>query len=168
MSLVRIACADDLDAVMQVRNRCIDAMRATGIDQWDDIYPTRQTFEADVDERAMHVSLSAEGRITGLIVLNEFQNVEYAEVAWQFQSPRVLVVHRLMIDPASQGAGLARTLMAFAETFARARKYETIRLDAFTQNLRALRLYEGLGYRDAGGIRLRKGLFRCFEKRVVQ
>jgi predicted acetyltransferase/predicted GNAT family acetyltransferase len=166
MSLIRTATTDDLDAVMRVRNQCIDAMRAAGIDQWDDIYPNRQTFEADVDEHSMYVSLSPEGRMTGVIVLNECQNLEYAAVPWSFQSPRILVVHRLMIDPACQGSGVARTLMTFAEECARTHEYEVIRLDAFTQNPRALRLYEGLGYRDAGGIRLRKGLFRCFEKCV--
>jgi ribosomal protein S18 acetylase RimI-like enzyme len=72
-----------------------------------------------------------------------------------------------MIDPAYQRHGLARVLMAFVEHEARRRGCRAMRLDAFTQNPHALRLYEGLGYRDAGGIRLRKGAFRCFEKKLA-
>lgn len=41
-----------------------------------------------------------------------------------------------------------------------------IRLDAFTGNPRALKLYDGLGYRRSGYVTFRKGLFVCFEKRL--
>ena len=56
--------------------------------------------------------------------------------------------------------------MNFAEDRARELGYCAIRLDAFTKNPRALRLYQTLGYHDAGGVTLRKGPFRCFEKRL--
>jgi hypothetical protein len=43
-----------------------------------------------------------------------------------------------------------------------------IRLDAFTLNPGAIRLYEGRGYRKAGSVRFRKGMFNCYEKAVAQ
>ena len=49
---------------------------------------------------------------------------------------------------------------------ARGSGYGAIRLDASWANPVALRLYHGLGYRDAGGATFRKGPFRCFEKRL--
>jgi RimJ/RimL family protein N-acetyltransferase len=43
-----------------------------------------------------------------------------------------------------------------------------MRLDAFSENPRALRVYDRDGYRRAGQVRLRKGTFICFEKALHQ
>src|SRR5216683_1705261 len=81
-------------------------------------------------------------------------------------SPSSRVAHRLMVNPKQQGKRIGRDLMRFAENWARAKGYSAIRLDAFSANPRALRLYGGLGYRDSGGASFRKGPFRCFEKEL--
>jgi ribosomal protein S18 acetylase RimI-like enzyme len=70
------------------------------------------------------------------------------------------------VDPARQGRGLAGALMTFAEREAAMRGCAVVRLDAFTRNPAATLLYERRGYRRAGTVRFRKGLFSCFEKRV--
>jgi GNAT superfamily N-acetyltransferase len=85
-------------------------------------------------------------------------------VDWSIRAPRVAVVHRLMVHPVCQGRGIGPYLMRFAELRARQLGYGAMRLDAFTRNPRSLHLYQRLGYRDAGPVRLRKGLFRCLEK----
>ena len=114
----------------------------------------------------MHFGFQSRETLVGALVLNEFQNAEWSNAEWTIMRARILVVHRLMVGPKHQGRGIARNLMQFAETWARANGYGTIRLDAFSANPRALRLYRGLGYRDAGGASFRKGLFRCFEKAI--
>ncbi|MOA35168.1 hypothetical protein D3C78_1565980 [compost metagenome] len=43
---------------------------------------------------------------------------------------------------------------------------ETIRLDAFSQNPYALRMYEKLHYRTVGEVQWRKGLFYLMEKKL--
>lgn len=144
---------------------CVAAMRRDGIEQWDEIYPNRAGLLADIRARTLHCArLNASDALAGIVVLNEFQDKEYADVPWTIVEGRVAVVHRLMVDPTRQKMGIARALMAFTESRARELGYTIIRLDAFCHNPRALRLYAALGYRDAGGIQLRKGPFRCFEK----
>jgi ribosomal protein S18 acetylase RimI-like enzyme len=134
-----------------------------GIDQWDEAYPSRSTIETDVASGTAFVAKRA-GAVVGVIVLNQHQEHEYATVPWRFTQGPVLVVHRLMVHPDVEGQGLARSLMAFAEKRASTSGYASIRLDAFAENPRAVRLYERLGYRIAGEVRFRKGRFRCFEK----
>ncbi len=56
--------------------------------------------------------------------------------------------------------------MHFVEQYAEVHGYDVIRLDAFTRNPAAVRLYEGRGYRKAGIVSFRKGPFYCFEKRI--
>jgi GNAT superfamily N-acetyltransferase len=94
------------------------------------------------------------------MVLNEYQNPEYAQVPWTFGPNRGAVMHRLMVASLWHGRGITRKLMAFAEDRACEFGYGVIRLDAFTDNPRALRLCQTIGYRDAGGIMFRKGHFR--------
>jgi GNAT superfamily N-acetyltransferase len=162
--LVRGAHEDDLPRLLELLAACVEQMRAKGIDQWDDVYPNEATLRADVQRGACYVA-SAPGRpVAGGFVIDDRQEPEYAAVPWKIVGSPVGVVHRLMVHPAVQRRGLARHLMRFAELRARGLGYGAIRLDAFTGNAPSLGLYRGLGYDEVGGVRLRKGAFRCFEK----
>ncbi len=166
--LVRRAHEDDLPRVAELLRECVQQMRADGIDQWDDVYPTTATLAADVGGGALYVA-SAEGMpVAGAFAIDERQDPEYADVPWSVQAPRVAVIHRLMVHPSCQGRGLGPFLMRFAESRARQLGYRALRLDAFTSNPRSLKLYQRLGYRDAGPVTFRKGLFRCFEKDLAE
>jgi GNAT superfamily N-acetyltransferase len=164
---VRVARSSDVDSVERLLRDCIAAMREAGIEQWDDVYPNRATICSDVNEGTMYLRFVHGPILVGAVVLNEYQNPEYSSVPWTIDGVRVAVVHRLMVDPRYQGNGVARELMGSVEERARELGYEAIRLDAFAANPRALRLYHGLGYHDAGCVTFRKGPFRCFEKRLV-
>jgi ribosomal protein S18 acetylase RimI-like enzyme len=141
-------------------------MRREGIEQWDDVYPDEATLRADVQARTMHLATREGLGLIGAFVLNDYQNPEYAQVPWTITSQRVAVVHRLMVAPRHQRQGFAHQLMRLAEKHAGDAGYDAVRLDAFSENPRALRLYRELGYRDAGSVMFRKGLFHCFEKRL--
>jgi ribosomal protein S18 acetylase RimI-like enzyme len=101
-------------------------------------------------------------------VLNEMQSPEYAQLSWQRSNP--LVVHRLCVRPDRQGSGAARQLMDFAERFAAQHGYDSIRLDTYSGNPRAITLYERRGYRLAGYVRFRRRKlpFLCFELLLQQ
>jgi GNAT superfamily N-acetyltransferase len=120
-----------------------------------------------VQNRALFVAAAPGHPIAGVFVIDERQEPEYAAVPWTIVGTSVGVVHRLMIHPSVQRRGLGRLLMRFAEQRARRLGYGAIRLDAFTGNGPSLALYAALGYRDVGGVRLRKGQFRCFEKAIA-
>jgi GNAT superfamily N-acetyltransferase len=165
--VIQPATPQHIPAIVELLRACVAAMRAAGIDQWDEIYPTAATISADVEAESMFVGMLEDGAVAGVIVLNERQDPEYREVPWTIEASRIGVVHRLMVTPALQGGRLAAVFMRFIEERARQLGYEALRLDAFTQNPRALRLYARLGYHDAGPMRLRKGVFRGFEKRLV-
>lgn len=155
----------DVPALERLVSRCTTAMRAVGIEQWDEIYPSRNIFERDVQAGTAYV-LRMDSEIVAMYVLNDQQDPEYGEVPWAYPTRDVRVVHRLMVDPVYSGCGYARRLMHDAEDRARAAGVDVIRLDVFDTNPRACALYIGLGYRHAGHVRFRKGLFRCYEKRL--
>ncbi len=94
---------------------------------------------------------------------------EYAEAGWDLREAAI-VVHRLAVDPAYRGAGIASALMLQAEQVARERGISVLRVDTNTQNPATQRLFPKLGYTLAGEISLafRPGLrFFCYEKRLA-
>ena len=89
------------------------------------------------------------------------QSPEYSQISWSTNGRRVLVVHRLSVHPKFQSKGIARRFMIFIEEFALRNKYSCIRLDAYSKNLAALRLYERMEYQRLGKVYFP---FYCFEK----
>jgi GNAT superfamily N-acetyltransferase len=151
---------------MRLLGRCIEDMRRRGIDQWDELYPTRERFLSDVSAASLYLALMGQERVIGAFTLDQNQDAEYASVQWTMSNGSVAVVHRLMVDPDYQGRGIAQEMMRFAEHAAWSVGCGVMRLDAFASNPQALRLYRTLDYRDAGEVRFRKGAFLCFEKRL--
>jgi len=154
---------DDLATTLSIVRRSIVAMRSAGVDQWDDHYPDESTLADDIAAESLFL-IRCEEQPVGLIVLNEHQEPEYGTVSWRLGG-RVMVVHRLVIDPEFQRRGLATELMRFAEEWAIG-VFDSIRLDAFAANPAAVSFYENLGYVRAGTVTFRKGEFVCFEKAV--
>jgi len=162
-----LADATSLPFIMAMKNDCIAEMRARGIEQWDDVYPSREIFETDIAAKNLFVLMDDSNTIIGSATFDEKQSDEYKTIDWKFRSSRIGVVHRLMIAPNHAGKGRAKTLMMAIESEAVRRGYEVIRLDAFQTNPPALRLYESIGYRRTGQVFFRKGVFVCFEKRLI-
>jgi len=157
---VRQGTLEDVDGVMGVVGRVVPLMQASGNLQWDSAYPNPQVFEKDVAEEA--------GRVVGFAAITTDQEPEYADVGWDLTETAV-VVHRLAVDPAARGRGVAEALMRQAEEVARARGIDVLRLDTNTRNEATQRLFPKLGYVFAGeiGLGFRPGLrFLCYEKRL--
>jgi ribosomal protein S18 acetylase RimI-like enzyme len=160
--MIRAATQDDLPCLARIVAQTISAMNAQGICQLDSHYPSTADLEADILQRSLYVITYGDAP-RGLVALNDHQEPEYASLLWSHSGPS-LVVHRLAIAPSCQGKGLAGKLMDFTESYARSKGYASIRLDAFSENPAACRLYQRRGYRHVGDVRFRMGLFHCYEK----
>ena len=159
----RPATPDDLDALVALYAAAARDMQNKGIDQWDERYPDREILSEDVESGDMVLGL-LDGAMACAYVVNRDCDPEYASGAWAHAQGRFCVLHRLCVNPAMQGKGLARQAMARMEKTAREQGFDSVRLDVFSQNLHAQRLYEGLGYRRTGEVRFRKGSFYLMEK----
>ena len=155
---------EELDILHGILKDATRRMDEQGIPQWDEIYPNKEMLAEDIEKQQLHV-IETEGRVAGLIAINEDQPPEYSSISWKYPG-RALVVKRLTISPSRQRRGLASRLMDFAEETAAAARYDCIRLDAFALNPVSCSLYEKRGYRKAGTVHFRKGEFHCYEKAV--
>jgi ribosomal protein S18 acetylase RimI-like enzyme len=140
-------------------------MLQNGIDQWDDIYPNFNSIETDILKKQAFGYFKME-QFIGYIAINESFDKEYNALNWKYPDNKPLIVHRLAVNPKFQGMGIAKELMGFAEIKAKNEGYISIRLDAFSNNPKAIRFYHGLGYRFVGEVIFRKGIFHCFEKMI--
>ena len=164
----RRATLADLPAILALVRRVVPLMHASGNFQWSADYPNEAVFRADIAQNHLWVA-GLDDTLAGLAALTQDQDAEYVQADWDVTEP-ALVTHRLAVDPAAQGKGIALALMAEAETQAVAQGLRVLRVDTNSENAATQRLFPKLGYRFAGEITLafRPGLrFLCYEKRLA-
>lgn len=157
----------DIERILNLCKDCSQNMVINLIDQWDDIYPNKEIFLNDIRNDSLYIAVTGNPEeIVACIVLNEDQDPEYKEVNWNYNSEKIAVIHRLMVHPRHEGKGIAQDLVRYIENLAQENQYGSIRLDVFTENLRAVCFYKKLGYEVAGRVIFRKGEFFCCEKLI--
>ena len=159
----RKAAATDLSDVMRLIRAAVAEMTRAGIDQWDEIYPSEADLAADIAAEQMYCG-SDGSRIAVIYVLNQACDPAYQNADWMYTGGQFFVLHRFCVDPAYQHRGLAQQTLQHLEDALKRQGCMAIRLDVFTENPAALRLYERNGYRQTGTADWRKGRFLLMEK----
>lgn len=159
---------EELNEIHQMYRNAKVALEHKGIYQWTDSYPNRQIIEHDIKKGILFV-LKNNDIIIGAINISEEQEVEYQTIKWQFDANKVLVIHRLVVEPEQQRKGYARKLMDFAEQFARQESYTSIRLDAYSDNESVIAFYKKRAYYIRGNVYFpnRTHPFHCMEKAIT-
>jgi len=163
--MIRHAKISEITDIIAISKACAQRMIANGIHQWNEHYPSVQHFEKDIERDELFV-LELGNKIIGTIVLSTYMDEEYQDIKWLTPNGNNIYVHRLSIHPEYQGRGYAQELMDFAENFARENKFDSVRLDTFSQNERNQRFYETRGYKKLGNIYFPKQSehpFHCYE-----
>ena len=162
-SLIRKATPAAAASLLRLVRECVAAMRAAGIEQWDEVYPNAETIAGDIAAGTLDVMCDGD-EIAACITVDKRLDPLWHDMDWSTDDTSVAAVHRLMVHPGWQGQGIAKFLMLHAEQVARAKGCCCIRLDSFLQNPAAMALYPRLGYRRTGTAMMRKGEFAGFEK----
>jgi predicted amidohydrolase/GNAT superfamily N-acetyltransferase len=157
----------DLNQLFQIYVNGKTDLEKNGIYQWTSNYPTRSIIESDLKKDVLFV-LKNSKEIIGAINISEEQEPEYETINWEFDNSKVLVIHRLVIDPKYQGKGYAIKLMDYAEKFASKNNYSSIRLDAYSQNKSVIEFYNKRNYFIRGSVNFpeREYPFHCMEKEL--
>lgn len=157
----------EINQLFQIYLNAKNDLEKNGIYQWTNNYPTLSIIESDLKKGVLFVLRNGK-EIIGAINISEEQEYEYETINWEFDNSKVLVIHRLVIDPKYQGKGYARKLMDFAEQFANENNYSSIRLDAYSQNKRVIDFYEKRKYFIRGNVNFpeREYPFHCMEKEI--
>jgi ribosomal protein S18 acetylase RimI-like enzyme len=157
----------DLKRVKKFYADITNDLQKKGINQWDRFYPNRFILKADLQNHNLY-GIKQNEHLVAAIVLDTNESKQYKDLHWEDTNGSVLIIHRLGIHPKYQGKGIAKKMLQFAEDFAEANGYTSIRLDVFSENQVALTMYEHAGYQERGIIRFpfRAVPYTCFEKLI--
>ena len=161
----RKATENDIDEICGMVKAAIDVMEANGIHQWDEIYPTKEEFLDDIRGSNLFVGIK-DTKIAVVFVLNKWQDPAYFSAEWTYKGEQFCVLHRLCVNPKFQNQGVAKETLYYIEEKLKNAGVRSIRLDAFTENPYALKLYKNFGYRTTGTADWRKGKFFLMEKNL--
>lgn len=154
---------DDRNAVMEIFDAAKRRMSDEGIDQWDELYPAVCDVSKDIKDGTLMLVKQGK-KLVAVYTLNKAQDTAYKFGQFKDASDNFMVLHRLCVKPQYQGAGIAARILKHIDELAVKEGFSSIRLDVFTKNPRAVRLYENAGYCHAGDAYFRKGRFALMEK----
>ena len=149
---IRRAEPRDLDAIVAVVAHARAAIRALGIDQWQDGYPEPELLSTDIDAGLGYV-FELDGRVAGYLALVGGDEPVYARIdgAWLSDAP-YLTIHRMCIDDGFRGTGLSARMLAFAEDTARGMALGSVRADTHRGNVVMQKLLAKYGFQRCGEV----------------
>ena len=163
--MIRAGAFADIDSILEITKSCASHMKGQGIFQWNDYYPDRASFVKDEENKELFVYCIDEQVVSCISLCNKMDQ-EYITVKWNTENGNNLYVHRLAVHPNFQKKGVGKSLMDYAESFAKKNEYASVRLDTFSQNKRNLKFYESRGYERLEEIyflKQSKFPFYCYE-----
>jgi ribosomal protein S18 acetylase RimI-like enzyme len=142
-------------------------MLKLNIDQWDSTYPNKGIISQDLNNGTYFIAVIKDEIIAG-INIDKIQDKTYLSIKWDDTENKFLVVHRLGIKEEYWSQGVGKILMDFAEDMVKKNKLNSIRLDTYNSNKKAIKFYTNLGYKKLGTIFLKpnKNEYYCFEKLI--
>ena len=161
---VKIAKKNQIKRITDLIESCVTDMKKSKTYQWNEQYPTREIVTQDIENKELWVVLEKK-KVIAMVVITKEQEEEYDSVDWKDSCGKSVVVHRLAVHPKKRREGIAKKLMDHAEKYAKESGFTSIRLDTYSKNPVAIRLYEKRGYRRCGEIYFphQKSSFYCYE-----
>ncbi|SFD04380.1 GNAT family N-acetyltransferase [Butyrivibrio sp. YAB3001] len=159
----RLATMGDLTEICSMIEAAKQLMAEQGIEQWDEIYPVCEDFEEDIKKETLYLAIN-DDLLAAIYVISEEFDDEYLKCEWENKKP--CIIHRFCVSPVFQHNGIGNAVLSHIEKQLIEAGYDSVRLDVFTQNPYALRLYEKNGYVQRGIADWRKGRFLLMEKKL--
>ena len=163
--IIQKAKISELGDIMLMYKSCVEGMLANNIDQWDESYPNKDIIMQDLIAQTYFIVIEHNIIIAG-INIDQNQDKTYLPLKWKDKKNQFLVVHRLAVKEFFWGKGIGKSLMIFTEKLAIKKGLNSIRLDTYSGNPKAMNFYKRIGYNEVGTINLKpnKNKYHCFEK----
>lgn len=176
----RLGRLEDVEEISKMVDSAKVLMSSQGIEQWDEIYPAKEDFEDDIEKKTLYVVMDddsntesrfteSDGAVTetnlaAIYVISTECDDAYENGSWEYDN--ACIIHRLCVSPDYQNKGIGKKLLNKIEDQLADMGFDSVRLDVFSENPFALRLYENNGYEKRGHADWRKGRFYLMEKKI--
>lgn len=101
----RLATLNDIDNICSLVSVVIKQMENMGIYQWDSLYPTREDFYMDINNRTLYV-VEYGYKFVAIYVINQEYDNEYNKYEWNNPDETACIIHRLCMAPSFQNKGI--------------------------------------------------------------
>ncbi len=137
----RLRSGDSLEGLTHLLHRAFSELALRGIDCQCASQSVARTRER-VERGDCFIAVIG-GQVVGTVTL---ETVDRRSSISTYRDPATASVHQLAVDPASQGEGIGRSLIASAIAWARARRYDRLALDTPEGALRQVAWYFDHGF----------------------
>ena len=166
--IIRLAEKKDMDRIMQIISDARESIGRLGIDQWQYGYPTRDIVKEDISLERSFV-LEMDGNICATFALMMNGEPTYKKIycgSW-IGDGEYLALHRIAIESAHRGKGIAEEIIAFLGKYAIENGYCSVRVDTHEGNIPMRRMLEKNGFEYCGTIHLLDGQPRVAYEKLV-
>lgn len=156
---IRKAKLTDLPAIGALYEDARAALKAAGIDQWQDGYPDETDARLDI-ERGVGYVLEENGEVLATACLAFGREPTYEvmeEGAWSCDPPEYGFLHRIAVSSKAKGKGAAGLMFDELKRQAKLRDIRVLRGDTHQRNLAMQRVLEKSGFVSKGVIRVEDG-----------
>jgi ribosomal protein S18 acetylase RimI-like enzyme len=116
--MIRKANLNDLRIILDITKACAKLMISKNIFQWNESYPSLETFKKDVINQSLYV-IENNKEVIGCLVISDHMDEFYYKVKWLTPNTKNGYLHRLAIHPDHQRKGFAKKLMKYAFNFSK-------------------------------------------------
>lgn len=138
----------DIPEIAALAKQSIKMMHAEGNNQWDETYPTEESFKEDIRSGTLYVQ-EEQGEIAGSATIDMVEGKPYKQIKWR-SDEKALVLHRLLVNPEVRGKGVASAFMDFLEHLAGEQGISYLKTDTSSLNKPAQKLFERKGFQKVG------------------
>lgn len=147
---VELGNKNNLDAIEQLYDASVDHLTQTiNYPGWQKgKYPNRDTATVGIENGTLYV-VKQEEEIIATVILDHHVEDGYHGAKWGIEAKdtEVLVIHTLVVHPNCLNVGIGKKIMNFIIDLAMTTQMKAIRLDIYSKNDPARKLYEKYGFK---------------------
>lgn len=157
--IIRKARKSDACGAVNIYESAKSAMRAAGIDQWQDGYPNAGSFCADV-ENGFGIVAEENGVIIATAAAYTGHDSNYDSIyggGWLTSNTEYGLIHRIAVSPQCKRGGIASAVFRYVDGICGEKGITSARCDTHRDNIAMQKTLKKNGYRYCGIIYLEDG-----------
>lgn len=139
----------DLVEVLFLMKECVEDLNYRGFKHWNSAYPGSGMLIQSIQNGNLYVYKDA-GITKGMIILSNDEPEDYKKIKWQLNSKKILFLKFLAVHPIWQNKGIAKSLVEYAELYAKDNGYDAMRVDMYSGIESAEKMCGDLGFNHTG------------------
>ena len=156
----------DFNLVYEMMIRAREKLFSEKIYQWDERYPKPDMIKNDLLNGYTSL-VRLEGKTIAFFTSNSIcEDDVHNNINWIYNGNKWIILHRLCIDPDYQNDGLGQQILKKFENQSKKDGFESIRIDVFSTNNKAIHIYEKFKYKRVGIAVCERGPFYIYEKQL--